>query len=185
MKRTIVGIIVSVFLVVSTAAVASAGRGYYGHGWSHHYSSYSHHRHYSSHYRGGEVWAGIGLGLLTGALVTAIVTSPRPRTVVYTSTPSVVVRQQPVIVRQQFVENMPVYDSTEVVLRQVRVTPERLNLRTGPGVESGVVGELSGGTVVGVVGAAPDWLYIKTENGQYGWIMTRFTDYDRVVAPVG
>jgi len=39
--------------------------------------------------------------------------------------------------------------------------------------------------VVGVVGAAPDWLYIKTENGQYGWIMTRFTDYDRVVAPVG
>ena len=31
------------------------------------------------------------------------------------------------------------------------------------------------GEILDVLGAAADWLYIKTKAGQYGWVMSQYT----------
>lgn len=184
MKRILAGLFITLFFLCSTVNLASAGHRYYGSGWRHHNPHYSHH--YSS-YHSGDIWAGIGIALLTGAFVSAMTAPPRPvqRTVVYTAPPPVIVQSQPVVIRQQVV-SLPSYDATEHILRRVTITPDSLNMRLGPGLENEVVGRLYGGTVVGVVGAAPEWLYIKTQSGQYGWIMTQYTDsLEGLSVPVG
>ena len=57
----------------------------------------------------------------------------------------------------------------------VSVITSRLNVRSGPGRRHPVVYELPQGTVLTVYGASGGWYYVQLPNGQYGWVMERFT----------
>jgi len=63
----------------------------------------------------------------------------------------------------------------EVVLRQVKITERIVNVRSGPGLDSTIIGQAVAGQTIDVIGAAPDWLYIRTRAGQYGWVMSQYT----------
>lgn len=54
-----------------------------------------------------------------------------------------------------------------------------LNFRTGPSVAFPVIRALPGGTGVTVLGrnAGGDWLYVRLNNGEEGWLAARFTDF--------
>ena len=54
-----------------------------------------------------------------------------------------------------------------------------LNFRTGPSVAFPVIRALPGGTGVTVLGrnATGDWLYVRLNNGEEGWLAARFTDF--------
>lgn len=171
----------AVLLVFSTLiTTAFAGGRYYTsrHYYPRHYD-YSHRSYHHHSYRADRIWAGLGIGLLTGAVIGTIVSSPprQPAVVytapprIYTSPPQVIVQQQPV-----YIASERVYSSEpELVLRRVTATAELLNVRSGPGLDTPIVGQVRQDQILDVIGAAPDWLYIKTELGNYGWVMTRFT----------
>jgi hypothetical protein len=146
------------------------------------YSSYYHsgHHGYYPHYYGhshDDFLAPLGVGLLTGAVIGSILFQPPvERTVVYAAPPviatppPVIVQSRPMIVQPQ----SRMYPDQEV-LRQVRPTVRSLNLRSGPGLDEEIIGQATGDEPLGVIGAAPEWLYIKTSRGQYGWVMTQYT----------
>lgn len=205
-KQFSVVLVVSLFLF-STVTVSFAGnrhgyrsynthRGYNTHfrmGYSHYRGHSGHHYSHSNHY-----WPYLGIGILTGALIgsvfyerprprTVYYTSPppiivqsQPRTVYYTSPPPIIVQSQPAVIRQPPRPSTP---PTELVLRQVKIIEKIVNIRSGPGLENSVINQAHHNESVDVIGAAPDWLYIKTRDGQYGWLMTQYTyETDR---PVG
>ncbi len=169
-------LVISLFLF-STAAVSFSGsrHGYRSYN-THHRAEYSHYRipasrHYS---RSNHFWPYLGAGILTGAVIgSAFSQPPRTRTVYYTRSPQVIVHQpQPIIVRQQFPPSTP---PPELILRQVKITEKIVNIRSGPGLENTVINQVHHDERVDVVGIAPDWLYVKTADGQYGWIMAQYT----------
>jgi hypothetical protein len=61
-----------------------------------------------------------------------------------------------------------------------------LNFRTGPSVAFPVISALPGGTGVTVLGrnASGDWLYVRLNNGEDGWLAARFTDFTGTVPVV-
>ena len=173
----------SIILLFGLTSLCQAGR-YYGHGYRHYGHRYDHSTYYnghrSRHYDSDRLWVYLGIGILSGLVVGSIVSAaPRQRTVIYDEhsfapvsyrSPRVVVRTPPeIIIRQE------VYMPVEPVLERVATTPSLLNLRAIPDGEADIIGRLERGTMVDVIGAAPDWLYIKTESGEYGWIMQRYT----------
>jgi len=173
------------FVAATWIPSVSAGGYYYP---SHHrnyypHYSYSHRTHH--HWHSNDVWLGLGLGVLTGAVIGSIAAAPPPPppAVVYVPERRVVVQTQPVVQQIQVVPERIYPVERELVLRQVTTTPELLNVRSGPDMNSGVVGQVRKNQVLNVIGAAPDWLYIKTEDGYYGWVMTQYT-LD-AVQPVG
>lgn len=179
MKRML-SLLLLVMLAVLVPAISSlAGSRYYS---SHYYGGYRshyypyHHRHYHSD----DSLAYLGIGLLTGAVVGSILYQPPvQRTVVYSAPPPpVIIHRSPVIVTPQ-----PEYYPDNEVLRQVKPTVRLLNLRSGPGHDEEVIGQATFGEVLGVIGAAPEWLYVKTQAGQYGWVMTQYTQ--ALEGPVG
>ena len=58
---------------------------------------------------------------------------------------------------------------------QVSVTASVLNVRLGPGKEYAVIYQIHKGYVLEVHGKTTGWLYVELPNGEFGWIMTRFT----------
>ncbi len=177
MKKTLSLVLALSLLLVSTATLAVAGSRYPHYGYSghhyrpyggHHYRPYYYgHRHHSNHALGY-----LGVGLLTGAVVGTILANPPRERVVYTTPPPVIVQSEPIIVSRPPAYVVP---DREVVLRQVRITVPSVNVRSGPGLDSGVVGQVVEGQTLEVIGAAPDWLYVKTLTGQYGWVMAQYT----------
>jgi uncharacterized protein YgiM (DUF1202 family) len=175
MKKTLSLLLIFSLFVLSTASLAAAGPrhsyyGYNGHyrGYNDHYRPYRYgHGHHSDHFLGY-----LGVGLLTGAVVGTILSTPPRERVVYTTPPPVILQSEPIIVTRP-----PAYVSPdrEVVLRQVRITVHSVNVRSGPGLDSGVIGQAVEGQTLDVIGAAPDWLYVKTSTGQYGWVMAQYT----------
>ncbi|MBU0966681.1 MAG: SH3 domain-containing protein [Proteobacteria bacterium] len=57
----------------------------------------------------------------------------------------------------------------------VSVIANRLNVRSGPGREHPVVFQLRQGTILTIYGGSAGWYYVQLPNGQYGWVMERFT----------
>lgn len=178
-KGTFIGL--AVLLVFSTSiTTALAGGRYYS---SRHYYPGHHnfsHRSYHHHsYPADRIWAGLGIGLLAGAVIGTIVSSPpRHPAVVYTTPTRFYTSPPQVIVQQQPVYSVPekIYSSEpELVLRRVAATAEILNVRSGPGQDTSIIGQVRQDEMLDVIGAAPDWLYIKTDQGNYGWVMTRYT----------
>lgn len=187
MKRSISTLLILLVVALSSAAPSVAGSRYHhhSHSYSNHYSSghyrghyypYSRHSYHSDHYL-----TYLGVGLLTGAVIGSVLYQPPPpRTVVYSTPPPVIIQSNPVVVRQQPAYLPPAHES---ILRQVRSTVQMLNVRSGPGLEEEVIGQARIGEVLGVIGAAPEWLYVITEGGQYGWVRTQYTQ--EVGGPVG
>jgi hypothetical protein len=58
---------------------------------------------------------------------------------------------------------------------QVAVTAELLNVRSGPGLNQPVLSQVVKGTVLIIQGSAEGWYYVQLPNGQFGWVMARFT----------
>ena len=175
MKKLVSIFLLMTFFIISAGSEALAGGRYHGYK-NHHYRGGGHHYKYSHHrghyYNSNRYWTSWGVGLLTGAVIsTVLYQPPRPRTVVYTSQPQVIVRSEPIVIRQ----NQPVAPSPVFALRQVRITTDVLNVRHIPDSGASIINQLRFGQTVDVIGAAPEWLYIKTTAGQHGWVMTRYT----------
>ena len=164
MKKSIT-VLLTVFFLAVTPAIAAAGRGY------HNYNGY---RGYYGGYSSGDVWAAAGIGLLTGVILSAIFTPPPPRTVVYQSTAPVVIQPTPVVVRQYG------YSAPQASTRAVSVNVGELNVRSGPDLQQGIVGRVRYGEVLTVLGSAPGWLNVRTPFGGVGWVMAQYT-----ISPMG
>lgn len=175
MKKLITILVSAAFLLSMTAPMASAGgRGYYrGHGFSYH----GHYRHY--HGSGDQFWFGLGLGVLTGALVSAFSYEPPPpppARVVYYNPAHVVVRAPPVVVQPPPVVQPDRFGTAAPAkFGQVQVTAPELNMRSGPGLERAVTGSLHKDAVLDVIDSIPEWFYVRTPSGQYGWVMDKYT----------
>ena len=163
MKKTIT-VLLTVFFLAATPAIASAGRGYHNY--------HGHRGHHGGYY--GDAWAFFGISLLTGVILSAIFTPPPPRTVVYQSAAPVVVQPAPVVVRE--------YGSSASYAPSgtVSVNVGALNVRSGPGLHLGVIGRVRYGEVLTVLGSSPGWLNVRTPFGGVGWVMAQYT-----AAPVG
>lgn len=180
MKRMTSFFLVLMFTVLVPATSSLAGSRYYS---SHYYGGHRGHYypyHHSHSYHSDDSLAYLGVGLLTGAVIGSLLYQPPvERTVVYAAPPPpTIVQRTPVIITPQ-----PVYYPDNEVLRQVKPTVRILNLRSGPGLDEDIIGQATFEEVLGVIGAAPDWLYVKTQNGQYGWVMTQYTQ--DLEGPVG
>lgn len=69
-----------------------------------------------------------------------------------------------------------VVEEPPVVVRgSVSVTPPTLNVRSGPGMEFQVIGQVSQGDVLVIRGNAPEWLYVQFSSGKFGWVLGKFT----------
>ncbi len=123
-------------------------------------------------YYPGYSWGYFGIGLLTGAFLSAAVAPPppRPATVVYKTAPAVVYQPAPAVVVQQTTTT----PAPNVVLRQVIPIPTLLNVRNNPDLNANILGQVRSGEVLDVIGTAPGWLYIRTGTGNYGWVMEQF-----------
>jgi hypothetical protein len=86
-----------------------------------------------------------------------------------------------IVVDPPYEKHQPVNDSgkktEDLYSGTVIVTTELLNVRTGPGMEHPVMYQLGKGAVLEIHGQAnnPGWIYIKTPQGKYGWVMAQFT----------
>jgi hypothetical protein len=58
---------------------------------------------------------------------------------------------------------------------QVAVIAELLNVRSGPGLDQPVLSQVPKGTVLVIQGTAEGWYYVQLPNGQFGWVMAKFT----------
>lgn len=176
MKKPVSIALILAFCMLSTVPLASAGSRHYNSGYGNYYRghhspyNYSHYRH-SRH--ADSFLPLLGIGLLTGAVVGSMIYEPpRQQTVVYNTPPPVIIRSEPIVINRPMASVAP---PPEIVLRQVRITERIVNVRSGPGLDSTIIGQAVAGQNVEVIGAAPDWLYIRTKAGQYGWVMSQYT----------
>lgn len=163
MKKTIT-VLLTVFFLAATPAIVNAGRGYNNyHGCRGcYYGNY------------GNVWAALGIGLLSGVVLSAIFTPPPPRTVIYQSTAPVVVQPAPVVVRDY------AYSTPIAASGTISVNVKALNVRSGPGLHQGIIGRVGYGEILTVLGSSPGWYNVKTPSGGVGWVMAQYT-----AAPMG
>lgn len=184
MKKPIASLLVVIFTLLVLASSSLAGSRYYSKGYSsYYYGGYRSHyyhpyprRHY---YYSDPFLAHFGVGLLAGVVAGSILYQPPvQRTVIYSTPPPVVVHSRPVAIQPE----TEYYQDNEI-LRHVKPTVRLLNIRSGPGLDEEIIGQVAYGEVLGVIGAAPDWLYVKTRTGQYGWVMTQYTQ--ALEGPVG
>ncbi len=177
MRKGLTWLLAFYLSLLFTASAAMAGvrhHRFYDFG----YRPYLHHHHHPFRHRyTTNVWIpAVGVGLVTGALVGSLVAAPPPRTV-YLPSAGVAVFSPPGS------PPPPLVQQPEMVLRQVTVTEKLVNLRSGPGLDTAILGRAVAGQVVDVIGAAPEWLYVRTGSRQYGWIMSRYTT--ETASPVG
>ncbi|MDO3378504.1 DUF6515 family protein [Geoalkalibacter halelectricus] len=57
----------------------------------------------------------------------------------------------------------------------VAVSATTLNVRGGPGLHFGVIGQTWHGQQLKVIGQAPGWYYVKLPGGLRGWVMSDYT----------
>jgi uncharacterized protein YgiM (DUF1202 family) len=175
MKKPLSITLVLFLCIFSTVTLVSADSRYnngYGNYYRGHHAPYNYY-HYGHSYHGDSFLPFLGIGLLTGAVVGSMIYEPpRQQTVVYNTPPPVIVHSEPVVINRPMASIAP---QPEVVLRQVKITERLVNLRSGPGLDTTIIGQAVAGQTVEVIGAAPDWLYIRTRAGQYGWVMSQYT----------
>lgn len=162
-------VIITMIVTTLVPAAIAGGRGH----------AYRYHGHYL-HYHGGHdnFWIGLGLGVVTGAIVSSFHdTSPPPRRVVYHAPSPVVVSHTPVLVQPKSYGK-----ALKPTFGMVIVTAAELNLRSGPGLDRAVVGQVRKGDVLGVIDSVPSWFYVRHADGRYGWVMDRYT---KPSGPVG
>ncbi len=182
-KIFFVFLVISLFLFSTTAVSLAGHRHGYRSNYNHYRSGFSHYRSYPRHHssHSNHFWPYLGVGLVTGAVIGSLFAQPpRPQTIYYSSTPRVVVQSEPIIIKQQ---PRPASPPPQLILKQVKIVERIVNIRSGPGLENVVVDQARQDETIDVIGAAPEWLYVRTATGRYGWIMTQYTrETDR---PVG
>lgn len=62
-----------------------------------------------------------------------------------------------------------------IVSSKVLVTAQSLNVRSGPGTNHPVIRQTYKENILVIHGNAPGWLYVELPNGQFGWVMSKFT----------
>ena len=185
MKKPFSVILVISFFLFSAVTVSFAGskhgyRSYKTHyrtGYSHYRVPTGHHYPHANHF-----FPYFGAGMLTGAMIGSVISAPpRPKTIYYASPAQIIGQSEPVMTPQY--TPLPSPTPPELVLRQVKIIAKIVNIRSGPGLENTVINQAHHDDTVDVIGVASDWLYVKTGEGQYGWLMTQYTlEVDR---PVG
>ncbi len=173
MKKTVSLMSILLLFVLLTASTVCANHRYRYSRHTRHYN-HGHYYHPHSYYydNGDSFWTGLGVGLVVSVIIGSIIyETSKPSTVMYHNPPPEKIYPAPVTSWQQ---SIPV-QQTERVLKQVRITSKKLNIRTLPDMNSSVIRQVYQGDTVGVIGAAPEWLYIKTGGGNHGWIKTMFT----------
>jgi len=70
--------------------------------------------------------------------------------------------------------NIPV--NPEVSGAQVVVATKILNVRSGPGINHGVLTQTYMGNVLIVQGSSADWYYVRLPDNTYGWVMKAFVN---------
>ena len=170
MKKRITILVTAVLMVTTMAPIAGAGGRGYG---------YRYHGHYRHHHGGHDnFWFGLGLGVLTGAIVSSFhYAPPPPRRVVYYDPPPVAVSRPPVVVQPKRYGT-----ALKAEFGQVIVTAAELNVRSGPGLDRAVVRRVRKGDVLAVIDSIPSWFYVRAADGRYGWVMDRYT---KPAQPVG
>lgn len=168
MKKPFTILLIIAISLAFTAPVAGAGERVYG------FRSHGHHGHY--HSSRDDFWFGLGMGVLTGAIVSSFYYAPPPP-VVYYPPSAVVMSPPPVGVQPQRFGSVPAPAYGQVV-----VTAAALNIRSGPGLDHAVTGNLRKGDVLSVIDSVPDWFYVREPNGRYGWVMDQYT---RPTQPMG
>ena len=176
MKKPVSILLILSVCMFSMATLVSADSRYYDHDYGNyyrdHHAPYNYHHNRSS-YRGDSFLPLLGIGLLTGAVVGSMLYEPpRHQTVVYSTPPPVIIQSEPMVVNRPVASVIP---QPEVVIKQVKITERIVNIRSSPGLDSAIIGQAVAGQTVDVIGAAPDWLYIRTGTGQYGWVMSQYT----------
>jgi uncharacterized protein YgiM (DUF1202 family) len=171
MKKLLIIMVTVAFTVTTMAPIAGAG------GRGHAYRYHGHHRH---HHHGGHdtFWIGLGLGVLTGTIVSGFhYESPPPKRVVYYEPSPVVISRPPVVVQPKEYGTALIAEFGQVV-----VTAAELNVRSGPGLDRAVLGRVRKGDVLAVIDSIPSWFYVRAADGRYGWVMDRYT---KPAQPVG
>ncbi len=162
--------------MLSTASFAAAGPRHINHGYRNYHGGYHHsynYRPYHHSYHTDSYLPLLGVGLLAGAVVGSMIYEPpRRQTIVYSPPPTVVLQSAPMVVSSRVASATP---QSEVILRQVKITERIVNVRSGPGLDSTIIGQALAGQTLDVIGAAPEWLYVRTETGQRGWVMSQYT----------
>jgi len=160
-KGIIVWVVIGLFLAAATPVQAGrySGNGYHG---SHGY----HHNHDASSY-----WGAFGIGIITGSIVANLFYGPPARTVVVEPAPPVVVPPAPVIVQRSYAPVNP----PAVTGNWVSVATPILNVRSGPGLNFSIIGRVYQGDLLWATGSAPQWVYVRLPNENFGWVMTQFT----------
>ncbi|WP_176556358.1 SH3 domain-containing protein [Rubellimicrobium rubrum] len=64
--------------------------------------------------------------------------------------------------------------SSDVGGDQRRVTADRVNVRQGPGVDFGVIGQVDAGDMAAILEEDGGWVRVRTPNGAEGWMSARF-----------
>ena len=57
---------------------------------------------------------------------------------------------------------------------QRRVTADRVNVRQGPGVDFGVIGQVDAGDMAAILEEDGGWVRVRTPSGAEGWMSARF-----------
>jgi hypothetical protein len=94
--------------------------------------------------------------------------------VYYQRAPSgyVVIQEPPVIVKQ---DPSRTGKRPSEQQKQLVVTAERLNVRSGPSLDSPVVAEVLKGATLVTQGSAEGWWYVQIPDGIAGWVMSQYT----------
>lgn len=58
---------------------------------------------------------------------------------------------------------------------RIAVIAVRLNVRSGPGLNQAVVGQVIRGTQLVIRGSSAGWWYVQLPGGESGWVMSAFT----------
>ena len=170
MKKPVTILLTIAILLVFTASGAGAGERVYG------FRSHGHRHHHYYQSSPDNFWFGLGMGVLTGAIVSSFYYAAPPPAVYYPPSAGVVSPPPAAVPPQRFgTAQAPAYG-------QVVVTAAALNIRSGPGLDHAIAGSVRKGDILSVIDSVPDWFYIREPNGRYGWVMDRYT---RPTQPLG
>jgi uncharacterized protein YgiM (DUF1202 family) len=114
-----------------------------------------------------DILAPLGFGLITGAIIANTIREQHQQNLENEPPPP-----------PDEVESLPDSSpapSAELVVGQVTITTDVLNVRSGPSRDDEIVDQVRKGEMLDVIRDEHDWLYIRTPDGLYGWIMTKFT----------
>lgn len=67
--------------------------------------------------------------------------------------------------------------------KQVRVTADRLNIRSGPGTGNAVIASSAQGTILVELERDGDWVKVRTEDGTVGWAAARYLEPAKAAEP--